>query len=121
MVAPGPVAKLAMTRSSSARENASIKALAIAGAICGKATSAKALKGVDSLYSIVQMPKGIPVGTLAIGSSGAANAGILAAEIIGLESAQVKKKLVAYKKSMAEGVAEKAAKLKKTGYKNYKK
>ena len=53
----------------------------------------KILKGLDSLLSIVQMPKGIPVGTLAIGEDGAINAGLLAASIIANSDTKIKKKL----------------------------
>lgn len=60
----------------------------------------KALNGMDSLLSIVQMPSGIPVATVAI--DGAKNAGILAAEIIGTSNEAVAQKLVAYKKKMAQ-------------------
>lgn len=52
--------------------------------VLGVPIQSKALSGLDSLYSIVQMPKGIPVGTLAIGSAGAANAGLLAVRILSL-------------------------------------
>lgn len=54
--------------------------------VLGVPVHSKALSGVDSLYSIVQMPKGVPVGTLAIGASGASNAGILAARILSLDT-----------------------------------
>jgi 5-(carboxyamino)imidazole ribonucleotide mutase len=57
----------------------------------------KALSGMDSLLSIVQMPKGIPVGTLAIGEAGAVNAGLLAAAIVALGDAAVREKLAAYR------------------------
>ena len=66
----------------------------------------KALKGLDSLLSIVQMPKGIPVGTLAIGEAGAANAGILAASIIALEDPGVAAKLDAFRAAQTESVKE---------------
>ncbi len=89
--------------------------------VLGVPMDTKALKGVDSLFSTVQMPKGVPVGTLAIGSAGAANAGILAAEILSLESTVIRKKLDAHKKALAKSVLEKSKKLKKTGYKKYKK
>ena len=55
------------------------------------------LNGVDSLYSTVQMPKGVPVATVAIGSAGAANAAILAAQILALADAALKEKLVKFK------------------------
>jgi 5-(carboxyamino)imidazole ribonucleotide mutase len=61
--------------------------------VLGVPIESKKLKGLDSLLSIVQMPKGIPVGTLAIGEDGAINAALLAASIIGIADATVKKKL----------------------------
>jgi 5-(carboxyamino)imidazole ribonucleotide mutase len=61
--------------------------------VLGVPVQSKALSGMDSLLSIVQMPKGVPVGTLAIGEAGAANAGILAAQIVGLQDAGVAAKL----------------------------
>ena len=61
--------------------------------VLGVPIESKKLKGLDSLLSIVQMPKGIPVGTLAIGEDGAINAGLLAASIIALNNPVVKKQL----------------------------
>ena len=61
--------------------------------VIGVPIETKKLKGLDSLLSIVQMPKGIPVGTVAIGENGAFNAGLLAASIIALSDSQIKKKL----------------------------
>jgi 5-(carboxyamino)imidazole ribonucleotide mutase len=61
--------------------------------VLGVPIESKKLKGLDSLLSIVQMPKGIPVGTLAIGEDGAINAALLAASIIGNSDTKVKKKL----------------------------
>jgi phosphoribosylaminoimidazole carboxylase PurE protein len=58
------------------------------------------LKGLDSLLSTVQMPSGIPVASMAIGKAGAKNAGIFAAEILGICDKRIAKKLLAYKKSM---------------------
>jgi 5-(carboxyamino)imidazole ribonucleotide mutase len=57
----------------------------------------KALQGLDSLLSIVQMPKGIPVGTLAIGNAGAVNAALLAAAILALADSSLAKRLQAYR------------------------
>ena len=57
------------------------------------------LSGVDSLYSIVQMPKGIPVGTLAIGPAGAANAGLLAAQILASWDAELLSRLQSFRES----------------------
>src|SRR5437764_1080220 len=62
----------------------------------------KALDGIDSLLSIAQMPAGIAVGTLAIGEAGAKNAGLLAASIIGLENAAVRKKIETFRKKQTE-------------------
>jgi 5-(carboxyamino)imidazole ribonucleotide mutase len=65
--------------------------------VIGVPMGGSALNGVDALYSIVQMPKGVPVAAVAIGTAGAANAGILAAEILGLQDQDVKAKLRAFK------------------------
>ena len=68
-----------------------------------------ALKGADSLYSIVQMPAGIPVGTLAIGKPGAINAGLLAASILATADAALAKRLEAWRKAQSDAVAERPA------------
>jgi 5-(carboxyamino)imidazole ribonucleotide mutase len=72
------------------------------------------LQGMDSLLATVQMPAGIPVATVAIGRPGAMNAGILAAQIIGVADASIAKKLEGHKQKMARGVEEKSKKLKST-------
>ena len=64
----------------------------------------KALNGLDSLLSIVQMPKGVPVATVAIGSSGAANAGLLAVAILATSRPELRTKLQAYRDEMADEV-----------------
>ncbi len=64
------------------------------------------LNGIDSLLSIVQMPKGVAVGTLAIGAAGAANAGLLAAQVIALNDASVKQNVIAYRQQQTEKVLE---------------
>jgi len=74
--------------------------------VLGVPVQSRALSGVDSLYSIVQMPKGIPVGTLAIGDAGAANAGLLAAGIVAGHDANVATKLSAFRDAQTEAVAE---------------
>ena len=74
--------------------------------VLGVPVESKALKGMDSLLSIAQMPGGVPVGTLAIGVAGAKNSGILAASIIALQNPQVAEKLSAYRKAQTESVAE---------------
>ena len=75
------------------------------------------LGGRDSLYSIVQMPTGIPVATVAI--NGGANAGILAAKILSTSDSELLKKLKAYTVSLKDGVVRKDAHLQEVGYKNY--
>lgn len=75
------------------------------------------LGGVDSLYSIVQMPSGIPVATVAI--NGGLNAGILAAKILATSDEKLLGKLEAYSEEMKQSVVEKAEKLDKVGYKDY--
>jgi phosphoribosylaminoimidazole carboxylase PurE protein len=72
------------------------------------------LQGMDSLLATVQMPAGIPVATVAIGRPGATNAGILAAQIIGVADASIAKKLEAHKEKLARGVEEKSKNLKST-------
>ncbi|WP_086981809.1 5-(carboxyamino)imidazole ribonucleotide mutase [Vibrio aphrogenes] len=72
--------------------------------VLGVPVQSRALSGVDSLYSIVQMPKGIAVGTLAIGEAGAANAGILAAQIIGTFDETVMAKVEAFRKEQTDTV-----------------
>ncbi|MCR9079600.1 MAG: 5-(carboxyamino)imidazole ribonucleotide mutase [Hyphomonadaceae bacterium] len=74
--------------------------------VLGVPVQSRALSGIDSLLSIAQMPKGVPVGTLAIGEAGAANAGILAASIIALEDASVAEKLDAFRAAQTEAVQE---------------
>ena len=77
------------------------------------------LGGRDSLYSIVQMPSGIPVATVAI--NGGANAGILAAKILATSDPELLKKLKDYKEDLKDQVVAKDAKLQEVGYKNYNK
>ncbi len=74
--------------------------------VFGVPVESKALSGVDSLYSIVQMPAGIPVGTLAIGRAGAINAALLAAAVLGLTDDALAQRLVAWRKKQTDAVAE---------------
>lgn len=74
--------------------------------VLGVPVQSRALSGIDSLLSIAQMPKGIPVGTLAIGEAGAANAGLLAASIIALEDADVAAKLDAFRAAQTAAIQE---------------
>jgi len=73
--------------------------------VLGVPVESKALKGVDSLYSIVQMPGGIPVGTLAIGKPGAINAGLLAAAILATSDEALSQRLQAWRAAQTDTVA----------------
>lgn len=75
--------------------------------VIGVPMTGGALNGVDALYSMVQMPGGMPVATMAIGKAGAKNAGLLAVQILSLASPQLRAKFVAYKAQMAEEVEQK--------------
>lgn len=72
--------------------------------VLGVPVQSKALKGIDSLLSIVQMPKGVAVGTLAIGDAGAANAGLLAAQILATHSTELMAKIDAFRKAQTDMV-----------------
>jgi 5-(carboxyamino)imidazole ribonucleotide mutase len=81
--------------------------------------SSNSIDGWDSILSILQMPSGVPVATVAL--NGGKNAGILAAQIIGAARADVRDRVAVYKEELAIGVAKKYEKLEATGYENYKK
>jgi 5-(carboxyamino)imidazole ribonucleotide mutase len=74
--------------------------------VLGVPVRSSSLSGLDSLLSIVQMPKGVPVGTLAIGEAGAANAGLLAAQILALTDQALAERLAAWRAKQTESVAE---------------
>ncbi|HEV2299265.1 MAG TPA: 5-(carboxyamino)imidazole ribonucleotide mutase [Candidatus Acidoferrales bacterium] len=81
--------------------------------VIGVPMGGTAANGMDSLLSTVQMPGGVPVGTMAIGKAGAMNAGIYAAEILATSDAEIARKLGEYKKELDSAVAEKSARLKR--------
>ena len=85
--------------------------------VIGIPMSGKNLEGMDALYSIVQMPQGIPVATVAI--NGGANAGLMAAKILAVSDDELLKKLKDYKQGLKDKVSAKAAKLEEIGYKEY--
>ncbi len=85
--------------------------------IIGVPVQSKALSGIDSLYSIVQMPAGVPVATVAI--NGAKNAGILAAQILAASDAPLLEKIIAFKKTQEDEVVQKANTLEREGYEAY--
>jgi 5-(carboxyamino)imidazole ribonucleotide mutase len=72
----------------------------------GVPVRSKMLAGVDSLLSIVQMPAGVPVGTLAIGEAGAKNAALLAASILALQDPALRERLLAFRRAQTEAVLE---------------
>ena len=72
--------------------------------VLGVPVESKSLKGLDSLLSIAQMPGGIAVGTLAIGKAGATNAGLLAAQIVGLQDAKVREAVEAFRAEQTQAV-----------------
>jgi 5-(carboxyamino)imidazole ribonucleotide mutase len=74
--------------------------------VFGVPIESKALSGLDSLYSIVQMPAGIPVGTLAIGKAGAINAALLAASVLALNDPTLSNRLAAWRKQQTDAVGE---------------
>lgn len=74
--------------------------------VFGVPVESKTMKGIDSLYSIVQMPAGIPVGTLAIGKAGAINAALLAASVLALSDPALASRLAAWRTAQTDAVAE---------------
>ncbi|SIT81719.1 5-(carboxyamino)imidazole ribonucleotide mutase [Pontibaca methylaminivorans] len=74
--------------------------------VIGVPIQSRALSGLDSLYSIVQMPRGFPVATMAIGASGAANAGLMAAAILALSDSALAERLDAWRAALSESIPE---------------
>lgn len=74
--------------------------------VIGVPVQTRALSGVDSLYSIVQMPRGFPVATMAIGAAGAANAGLMAAGILALQDADLAERLDAWRSALSASIPE---------------
>ncbi|MDA7423894.1 5-(carboxyamino)imidazole ribonucleotide mutase [Thalassococcus lentus] len=74
--------------------------------VIGVPVQTKALSGVDSLYSILQMPRGFPVATMAIGAAGAKNAGLMAAGILALQDAELAARLDAWRTALSASIAE---------------
>ena len=85
--------------------------------VIGVPVKSRGMDGIDSLYSIVQMPPGVPVATVAI--NGAKNAGLLAAQIVGTADSELQERMKAYKATMKSQVIAKAEKLEDIGYKKY--
>jgi 5-(carboxyamino)imidazole ribonucleotide mutase len=85
--------------------------------VIGVPVTTRQLKGVDSLYSIVQMPRGIPVATVAIGN--AQNAGLLAVQILATSNPQLQSQLQQYRQDLSQTVVDKQERLDKLGYQAY--
>lgn len=81
--------------------------------VIGVPIDSSSLAGLDALLSIVQMPGGVPVATMAIGKAGAKNAGILAVQILALEDPTLRERLAGFKADQEKAVAQRAARLKK--------
>lgn len=87
--------------------------------IIGVPIGTPALSGVDSLYSTLQMPGGVPVATMAIGVPGARNAAVLAAQILAIKYPEIKERLKRYKKELVKELEEEAAALERLGHRRY--
>ncbi|MDR1696209.1 MAG: 5-(carboxyamino)imidazole ribonucleotide mutase [Endomicrobium sp.] len=87
--------------------------------VIGVPMEGKNLSSMDSLFAIVQMPKGVPVATVAVGKAGAINAAVLAAQIIAVSDNSLKEKLIQYKNKQAEAVIKEDLKLQKDGIDKY--
>ena len=85
--------------------------------VIGVPVTTRQLQGVDSLYSIVQMPRGIPVATVAIGN--AQNAGLLAVQILGSSDPQLQEQILQYRRNLAATVLDKQERLDRLGYQAY--
>ncbi len=87
--------------------------------VIGIPVDSSPLSGIDALYSIVQMPAGIPVASMAIGKAGARNAGIFAVQILATTDKKIAQKLLEFRQKMSETVVEKAKELEKLGIAEY--
>lgn len=112
--APGRGVKVFVVGAGAAAHLAGVVAAHSTLPVIGVPIDSSALKGLDALLSTVQMPPGVPVATVSIGKPGATNAGVLAAQILGVADQAVATKLEEYKKKLAEKVEAAAAKLEKT-------
>ena len=109
--APGRGVKVFIVGAGAAAHLAGVVAAHSTLPVIGVPIDSSALKGLDALLSTVQMPPGVPVATVSIGKPGATNAGVLAAQIIGVGDKAMADKVAAYKKKLAEKVEAAAAKL----------
>ncbi len=109
--APGRGVKVFIVGAGAAAHLAGVVAAHSTLPVIGVPIDSSALKGLDALLSTVQMPPGVPVATVSIGKPGATNAGVLAAQILGVADAEVGRKLAGYKKTLADKVEAAAARL----------
>src|SRR3954471_2858842 len=109
--APGRGVRVFIVGAGAAAHLAGVVAAHTSLPVIGVPIDSSALKGLDALLSTVQMPPGVPVATVSIGKPGATNAGILAAQIIGVGDPAVARRLDEHKKKMAEKVEQAAEKL----------
>src|SRR3954463_3938193 len=109
--APGRGVKVFIVGAGAAAHLGGVVAAHTTKPVIGVPIDSSALNGLDALLSTVQMPPGVPVATVSIGKPGATNAGILAAQILGVGDQGMAKKLVEYKKKLADKVEAAAAKL----------
>ena len=109
--APGRGVKVFIVGAGAAAHLAGVVAAHSTLPVIGVPIDSSALKGLDALLSTVQMPPGVPVATVSIGKPGATNAGVLAAQIIGVGDRAMADRVAAYKKKLAEKVEAAAAKL----------
>jgi phosphoribosylamine---glycine ligase len=109
--APGRGVKVFIVGAGAAAHLAGVVAAHSTLPVIGVPIDSSALKGLDALLSTVQMPPGVPVATVSIGKPGATNAGVLAAQVLGIADTAIAGRLTAYKKKLAEKVEAAAAKL----------
>jgi phosphoribosylamine---glycine ligase len=109
--APGRGVKLFIVGAGAAAHLGGVVAAHTTMPVIGVPIDSSALKGMDALLSTVQMPPGVPVATVSIGKPGATNAGVLAAQILGVADKSIAKKLAEYKKKLADKVEAAAARL----------
>ena len=109
--APGRGVKIFIVGAGAAAHLGGVVAAHTTLPVIGVPIDSSALKGLDALLSTVQMPPGVPVATVSIGKPGATNAGVLAAQILGVADAAVARKLDEYKKQLAEKVEAAAVRL----------
>lgn len=109
--APGRGVKVFIIGAGAAAHLAGVVAAHSTLPVVGVPIDSSALKGFDALLSTVQMPPGVPVATVSVGKPGATNAGVLAAQILGVGDPAIAKKLEAYKRKLAEKVELAAARL----------